>query len=141
MRVCFNLLADSHDERASPWDGGDCVMMRVAKDGRKRYPVGRSTADEVLVWVRELNRFYVPTQRGIDIDRRTIVACVIEEKSQRRLGLALVLLQGQVKFFVREIQMCLGLQRGIRKWDGAPLSRRCSLPPQEVCGKHQETDQ
>ena len=88
MRVSFSQLTDSQDDGASPWDAGDRLIMYLAEAGSKRHPLGRNTADEVLVWVPEFNRSCVLTQRGIDVDRQTIVARVIGEESHRRLGRA-----------------------------------------------------
>jgi len=94
MGVSFSLLTDSQDDGACPWDAMDRLMMYLAEDGSKRHPLGRSTADEVLVWVPEFNRSCVLTQHGVDIDRQTIAARAIGDESRRRLGLALILLEG-----------------------------------------------
>ena len=69
MRVSFSLLTDSQDDGASPWDvvaivlqvvgAMDRLMMYVAEGGSKRHPLGRSAADEVLVFAPEFSRFRV----------------------------------------------------------------------------------
>ena len=101
MRVSFSLPIDSQDDGASPWDvvaivlqvvgAMDRLMMYVAEGGSKRHPLGRSAADEVLVFAPEFSRSRVPVQHGIGIDRQTIVPRVIGEESRPRLGLALIL--------------------------------------------------
>jgi len=105
MRVSFGLLTDSQDDGASPWDvvaivlqvvgAMDRLRMEVAEGGSKRPPLGRGAADEVLAFAPEFSRSRVLIQHGVGIDRQTIVACVIGEKSHPRLGLALILLQAQ----------------------------------------------
>ena len=105
MRVRFSLLIDSQDDGASPWDvvaivlqvvgAVDRLMMHVAEVGSKRQPLGRSAADEVLVFAPEFSRSSVLVQRGIGIDRHTIGAGVIGEESHPPIGLALILLKAQ----------------------------------------------
>ena len=104
MRVSLSLLTDSQDDGASPWDvvaivlqvvGANRLMMYVAEGGSKRHPLGRSAADEVLVFAPEFSRSRVLVQHGIGIDRQTIVTRVIGEESHPRLGLALILLEAQ----------------------------------------------
>ena len=141
MRVSFSQLTDSQDDGASARDAMGRLMMYMAEGGSKRRPLGRSAADEVPVWAPESNRFCVVTRHSIDIDRPKIVARAIGEESQPQLGLALILRKDQGKSFVGEMQMCLDRRRGIRKWDSTLRSRRCSLRPQEVRGKHQKADQ
>ena len=103
MRVRFGLLTDSQDDRASPWDvvaivlqvvgAMDRLMMYVAEAGSKCHPLGRSAADEVLVFAPEFSRSRVLVQHSIGIDRPTIIPRVIGEESHPRLGLALILLE------------------------------------------------
>ena len=105
IRVSFSLLSDSQDDGASPWDVAAIVLqvasamdrlrMYVAEGGSKRHPLGRSAADEVLVFAPEFSRSRVLVQYGTGIDRQTIVARVIGEESHPRLGLALILLEAQ----------------------------------------------
>jgi hypothetical protein len=66
MRVSFSLLTDSQDDGASPGDvvaivlqvvgAMDRLMMYVAEGGSKRHPLGRSAADEVLIFAPEFSR-------------------------------------------------------------------------------------
>jgi len=103
--VSFSLLTHSQDDGASPWDvvpivlqvvgSMDRLMMYVAEGGSNRHPLGRSAADEVLVFAPEFSRSRVLVQLGTGIDRQTIVARVIGEKSYPRLGLALILPEAQ----------------------------------------------
>ena len=105
MRVSFSLLTDSQDDGASPWDVAAIVlqvvdamnrlMVYLAVGGSKRHPLGRSAADEVPVFAPELSRSCVLAKHGIGVDRQTIVVRVIGEESHPRLGLALILLEGQ----------------------------------------------
>ena len=105
MRVSFGLLTDSLDDGAGPWDVLAIVlqvvgalgrlMMYVAEGGSKRNPLGRSGADEVLVFAPEFSRSRVMVQHGTGIDRQTIVARVIGEECHPRLRLALILLEAQ----------------------------------------------
>jgi hypothetical protein len=105
MRVSFSLLTDSQHDGASPWHvvaivlevvgAMDRLVMYVAEGGSKRHPLGRSAADEVLVFAPEFSRSRNLVQHGIGIDRQTIVARVIGEESHPRLGLALILLDAQ----------------------------------------------
>jgi len=105
VRVSFGLLTDSQDGGANPWDAVAIglqvvaamgrLMMYVAEGGSKRHPLGRSAADEVLVFAPEFSRSRVVVQHGTGIDRQTIEARVIGEESHPRLGLALILLEAQ----------------------------------------------
>ena len=99
MRVSFGLLTDSLDDGAGPRDVLAIVlqvvgalgrlMMYVGEGGSKGHPLGRSAADEVLVFAPKFSRARVLVQHGPGIDRQTIVTRVIGEKSYPRLGLAL----------------------------------------------------
>ena len=60
MRVSFSLLTDSQDDGANPWDAMCRLLMYVAEDGSKRHPLGRSTADEVLVGGSGIQSFLSP---------------------------------------------------------------------------------
>jgi len=101
--VSSSLLTDSQDERTSPWHvvaivlqvvgAMDRLMMYVVEGGSKRHPLGRSAAHEVRVFAREFSRSSVLVQRGIGIDRQTIVPHLIGEESHP-LGLALILPEG-----------------------------------------------
>src|ERR1700675_4695588 len=98
MRVSLSLLTDSQDDGASPWDvvaiglqvvgPKDRLIMYVAEGGSKRHPLGRSAADEVLVFAPEFSRSRVLVQHGTDTDRQTIVARVTGKEFHPRLGLA-----------------------------------------------------
>jgi len=103
--VSFGLPTDSQDGGASPWDVVAIVlqvvaamgrlMMYVAEGGSKRHPLGRSAADEVLVFAPEFSRSRVLVQHGTGTDRQTIVARVTGKEFHPRLGLALILLEAQ----------------------------------------------
>src|ERR1700720_2053586 len=90
IRVSFSLLSDSQDDGASPWDVAaivlqvvsamDRLMIYVAEGGSKRHPLGRSAADEVLVFAPEFSCSRVLVQPGIGIDKQTIVGRVIGEE-------------------------------------------------------------
>ena len=105
MRVSFSLLTDSQDDGASPWDvvaivlevvgATDRLITYLAKGGSKRRPLGRSVADEVLVFAPEFSRARALVQHGIGIDRQAIVTRAIGEESHPRLGLALILPEAQ----------------------------------------------
>ena len=100
MGVSSSLLTDSQDDGASPWrvvaivlqvvGAMDRLMMYLAEGGSKRHPLGRSAADEVLVFAPEFSFSSVLVQYGISIDGRTIVLRLIGEESHPRLGLALI---------------------------------------------------
>ena len=101
MGVSSSLLTDSQDDGASPWHvvaivlqvvgAMDRLMMYVTEGGSKRHPLGRSAAEEVLVFAPEFSRSSVLVHHGIGIDRQTIVPRLIGEESLPRLGLALIL--------------------------------------------------
>ena len=50
------------------------LMRYLAVGGSKRQPLARSAADEVLLFARQFGRSCGWVQRGIGIDRQTIVA-------------------------------------------------------------------
>ena len=106
MRVSFSLLTDLQDDGASPRDVSAIVLQAVgamdrliryeAEGGSKRDPLGRTAADEFLVFVPECRRSRVLVRYGTgNINRETIVARVSREESHPRLGLALPLLEAQ----------------------------------------------
>lgn len=140
MGVSFSLLTDSQEDGAGPRDTMGRLTMYIHERGTKRRPLGRSASDEVPVRTRELN-LSVLTRQSVDIARPAVVGRAIGEECQPRLGLAPILREDQGKSFVGEMQPCLDRRRGIRKWDSTLGSRRCSLRPQEVRGKHQKADQ
>src|ERR1700745_2061520 len=98
MRVSFSLPTDSLEDGAGPWDVVPIVlqvvaamgrlMMYVAEGGSKRHPLGRSAADEVLVFAPAFSRSRVMVRHGTGINRQPIVARVIREEFHPRLGLA-----------------------------------------------------
>jgi hypothetical protein len=104
MGVSSSLLTDPHDDGASPWHvvaivlqvvGAMDRLMMYVTEGGKRHPLGRSAAEEVLVFAPEFSRPSVLIQHGIGIERQTIVPRLIGEESHPRLGLALILPEAQ----------------------------------------------
>jgi hypothetical protein len=103
MGVSSSLLTDSQHDGTSPWHvvakilevvgAMDRLMRYVAERASKRHPLGRNAAHEVFCFAPKFSRSRVLVQRGIGIDRRTIVARLIGEEPHPRLGLALILLE------------------------------------------------
>src|SRR5579863_3218494 len=90
--VSSSLLTDSQDERTSPWHVVAIVLQVVGAMDRFM-PLGRSAAYEVRVFARQFSGSSVLLQRGIGIDRQSIVPRLIGEESHP-LALALILPEG-----------------------------------------------
>src|SRR6202035_20167 len=98
-------------------------MRYVAVGGSKRQPLARGAAGDVLPFAPHFGRSCGWVQRGIGIDRQTIVVWIMRKESRPRLGLTLILLEGQRQSSVSEMQPGLGFcnrrkrSGGIRKLD------------------------
>ena len=117
-RVSFSLLSDSNDDGASEWYALPKLLQvlevigrlirKGAVEGSKRRPRPRSTADDVFLYAPQFCGSSSWVQYGIDIEREAIVARVMKEESHRRLGLSMILLEGQPQF-VGEVHIPWGL--------------------------------
>jgi len=130
MWVSSGLLTDSQDDRASPWDVVAIVLQVVgpmdrltvylAVGGGKRHPVGESAADEDPVVALEFSRSCALVQRGIGIDRQTIVARIMKAESHPWLSLFPILLERQRQWqsSIGEMELCLGFRNHRRRCRG-----------------------
>src|ERR1035438_638119 len=94
MGVSLSLLKDSYDDGATPWDAAPVVLqvsdatrrltryLAVRESKRKRPPLARSVAHEVLLFAPPFGRSCGWVQRGRGSGRQAIVA----RSEERRVG-------------------------------------------------------